>query len=669
MSKVDAGGPTPVLPMTKGTYPEPWLPGSLKYVYRFFLGRPMDNIIRTNATFFTPATAGYPSRWLRMAGWKRLSVRLSAVYGVVLVLAMLVGWGVRAGAEALGMRFPAWAASLHPARVLVAHTLVIIFTVAPMIIYRLVRAYGMSLPVPVVGIRRSALPGRRLPRVRVTWEGWVRWEVEGRREWDRRYTRPLALAVDAVLGTNHHPRRASKWVTIPRTYREPGHPVVIQLPAGFTGADRGTQDRLTRTVAARLGIKDPVTTWQLEGDQPRVLVAAPVTPPRLVTWEDVERYYLQSEEYRPFLGMTGKDTALYAEMVSDSPHIGLSAGSGAGKSELVKTIIMQALRWGWGVVILDWKEVSQEWAEGLPGVRIVREVPDIHDWLVLLGEDLDDRKRAYRKDRTLPGRAKVLVVYEEMNATSELLSAYWADLRATEDDPEIKRTMPTKSPALRAQNALVFGGRQFGIHCLFMAQRFSNRVTQGNTDIRENFQIKLLSRYSPATVKMLAPDIKPFPKKPTTLGAWVAVMGQDAVVFQAPLISDEEARNYAMGGQENPSHPLTTSYMTPMTQRTGRDSALGEPLGHDPTRAVAGSLALAGDVLPRIDARKLSDMVEELAPLGVTLDVMRNAIKRGEGFPEAVGGSTNRGLEYDFFQVREWARKRHARMQAERRAA
>jgi hypothetical protein len=666
VSKPDTGAPATVavLPKASGSYPEPWLPGWTKYAYRFLLGRPLDGVIRTNATFFAPATSGYPSRWLKMPGWKRLTWRLAGLYALALGLCALAAWGVRAGAGVLGVAPPGWAQGLHPARLLAAHAVVLGVSFGPMIIYRAVRAYGMSVPVPVVAVRRSAV--RRLPRV--TWEGWVRWEIEGRRAWERRYVRPLAVAANSVLGTNHHPRRSSKWIMVPRDFREPGNPVVIQLPANFTGADKGTMDRLTRTVAARLGLRNPVTTPQLEGDAPRVLFSAPAEPPRLVTWVDVERHYLEVQEYRPFLGMTGKDTALHAEMVSDSPHVGLSAGSGAGKSELVKGIIMQALRWGWGVVILDWKEVSQDWAEGLPGVRIVRDTEDIHNWLVALGEDLNERKRAYRKDRTLPGRAKVLVVYEEMNATSDLLAAYWQDLRATADAEE-RRVMPVKSPALRAQNQLVFGGRQFGIHCLFMAQRFSARVTQGNADIRENFQIRLLSRYSPATVKMLAPDIKPFPRKPTNLGAWVAVIGNDAVVFQAPLISDEEARNYALGGQENPSHPLTTSHLSPMTQRAGRDSTLGDQLGHDPTRALAGSAALAGDVLPPVDARKLSDMAHDLAGLGITLEIMRNAIKRQEGFPEAIGGSANRGLEYDFIQVREWARRRHARMRAEREAA
>lgn len=627
---------------SKGKYPEPWMPKSARYLYRFLLGRPFDNVIRTNATFFRPATSGYPSRWLRMPGWRRLAWRLAAVYAVALGAVAAALWGA-----------PWWS----PKPLLAAHAGVLLMIAVPVTCVRLVRAYGVSLPVPSITLRRSAV--RALPRVQVDW---YRWQIEGRRHWERKLVRPLALAADTVLNTTHHPRHASRWITVPRRYREPGHPVVVQLPMGFTGADRGTLDRLTRTVCARLGVRDMVATWQLEGEHPRALFNAPSIPPRLLTWPDVERYLLASEEYRPFLGFAGKDTALNAEMVSDSPHIGLSAGSGAGKSEMAKLIIMQALRWGWGVVILDWKEVSHEWAEGLPGVRIVREVQDIHDWLEVLARDLDDRKRAYRQDRTLPGRAKVLVVYEEMNATSDLLSAYWQDLRATEPDPEVRRAMPVKSPALRAQNALVFGGRQFGIHCLFMAQRFSARVTQGNADIRENFQIRLLARYSPATVKMLAPDIKPFPRKPTNLGAWVAVMGQDAVVFQAPLISDEHARNYATGGQDNPSHPLSSSHMFPMTHRDDRNSGQRGSLGLDPTPALVGSVT-------SIDARKLSEMADDLGGLGITLEIMRNAIKREEGFPEPIGGSPNRGWEYDFGSVREWARKRHARMRAEREAA
>ena len=55
----------------------PWLPGGR--ITRWLVGRPMDNIVRTNATFFLDATHGYPSRWLRLAGWKRSAVRIISV--------------------------------------------------------------------------------------------------------------------------------------------------------------------------------------------------------------------------------------------------------------------------------------------------------------------------------------------------------------------------------------------------------------------------------------------------------------------------------------------------------------------------------------------------------------------------------------------------------------
>lgn len=626
-------------------YPEPWLiPHALRPLLRFLLGRPMDNVIYTNATFFHRATTGYPSRWLWLAGWERALIRVGVLY-------LLLAGGLAAALDA--MDITAWW------RVAMGHAAAVSVLLAPVLLLVYVRDWGISARVPVLS--RAGF--------RLQVDSWVPVALGGRKEWELSKVIPLARALDTVLQTSHRASSARHWVQIPRDYREPGKPVVIQLPANFTGADEGTKKRLERTVAARLGMRDPETSWQLEGDTPRVLLATPVVPPKMVTWKDMEAHYLASEEYRPVLGLSGKDQAVIAEMVADSPHLAVSAASGAGKSEMVKTIIMQALRWGWGVVILDWKEVSHEWAEGLPGVLIVRDVEDIHDTLVALSEDLDTRKRTQRQDKALTGRAKVLVVYEEMNATSQLLVSYWAALRSTEPDPEVRRSMPVRSPAVAAQNALVFGGRQFGIHCLFMAQKFSNRVTQGNTDVRENFAIKLLARYSTSTVKMLAPDIKPFPRKPANLGAWVAVMGNDAVVFQAPLITDEEAREYSTGGVENPSHPLTNSYYPYGIQRRGMDDTLEEGLHHDAARPLAVSGVLVGEVVPATDERKLSEMVEGLSHLGITHAVLRNAVARPEeGFPGAIGGSPNRGYTYDFEQVKNWARRRHARMSAERAA-
>lgn len=676
--KVDHDNDPTTPPLTMkvgGDYPTPWLIHlvGLAGVYRFFLGRPMDNVIRTDATFWHRGTKGYPSRWLRLAGWERLVVRLFCLYLigwlVVILAALAVATVVPWAGSKIGRTWPepAWTQTFVWWKVLLWHIGSLVGLAVPVLIYVRVRDYGVRVLVPVLEVQRA----QSLVRSRVHLAGWVPVEVQGRKVWELEHVRPVAIAAASVLALTTRPEDARRWVQVPRDFRDQGgSPVEIRLPANFTGADEGTKKRLAATVANRLGMKDPAVAWELAGSAPRMLVSQPQLPPKLVTWEDARDFFMRTEEYRPWLGATAGTEWLQAEMIADSPHIGLSAGSGAGKSELMKAIIMQALRWGWGVIILDWKEVSQDWADGLPGVRILRDIADIHDGLVELQEELDDRKKAYRQDRTLPGRAKVLVVYEEMNATSDLLQAYWQDLRATAE-PEERKLMPTKSPALRAQNALVFGGRQFGLFCGFMAQRFSNRVTQGNTDVRENFAIKLMARYSQNTVKMLAPEIKPFPKKPTQVGGWVAVMGDQAVTFQAPLIPDDDAREYAMGGVENPITPLTRSYYPGLSaQQPNTASALEDQLGDrrtTPNQPLALPAVAATDILPPADPRKLSDMVDALEPLGITLAILQHAAKDPDsGFPPVIGGTRNKGWTYDFHMVTKWARKRHAGRAAEK---
>jgi hypothetical protein len=449
--------------------------------------------------------------------------------------------------------------------------------------------------------------------------------------------------------------------------------VVVQLPANFTGSDKGVMDRLSRSVAARLGLRDPEVRWDLEGDRPRVLFTAPPLPPSFVSFAEVRETLESLPEFELFLGLAAKGKSTTAHMVGESPHIAVSAGPGAGKSEHIKNQAMQALRWGWGLIVLDWKEVSQQWADGLPGVLYVRDIADIHDMCVRLGQEVDNRKAAYRKDRDMPGRSKVLIIAEEMNVTAALLATYWENLRQTAE-PEEKRTMPTKSPAIQGLMAVNFGGRQFGMFMVFAAQRFSAKVTNGNADLRESFQIRCMSRCSPQTQKMLAGHIKPFPKMGVEPGRWCAVIGQEAIVYQAPLTSDEEAREFAQGGLENPSSPFTSLHRLAVPTREETSPALGDHLGDGLALPSQRQEVLEGALLTRVDAhvdaRKLSEMVDGLSHLGVTLEILRHAAKdTGSGFPGTHGGHPNKGYTYDYQAVSEWARRRHASRAAEREAS
>jgi hypothetical protein len=626
---------------TSGHYPEPWLvPQSLRGLYRFVLGRPMDNVIRTNSTFWHRASSGYPSWWLYLAGWQRAAIRLTSVYLLaVTVLVVLVNLVVP-DPGVLGWDW-----------VLVGHGVLALVVLGPIVGVRRVRDYGASVPVPVLAWRRG-------PRV----DAWVRWEVQGRKTWDLTWVRPLALALDGVLGTAHRAENASRWVHVPRNFRDPdGDPVEVLLPAGFT-PDRGVQDRLVRTAGARLGLVDLSAEWSLAGAAPRVLLSAPPEPPRSVSFADVYALLDRAEEYRPLMGLAGSGVAVYAEMIEDSPHIGLSAGPGAGKSTLAKLVAMQALRWGWGLVIVDWKMTkAYEWARDLPGVLYLTELEAIHDFGERIGQEIDLRKRS-----GLIGRAKVLVIRDEWNVTADLLMAYWQDLRSTAD-PEEKRSMPVKSPALRGFGMLDFAGREFGVHDFVIAQRMSARVFNGNADIRECFAIRCLARYSEQTKKMLVGNVKPFPRKSNIPGRWTIVAGEDISVVQVPLIQNDEAREFAMGGLPNPHTPLSSVHFPDLMQRDTPAAGLGETLNHDATTALAASESEPIIGLTAMDARKLTDMVEDLAHLGITPAVLRNATQRPEEqFPGPVGGTPNRGYTYDFHAVKVWAQRRHAAHQAER---
>lgn len=616
----------------------------IRWVFRFVTGRPMSGVRKTDATFWRPARhsldpSGTALRWEMMRGASRAAWRLGGAYLLLLLpLLLLSSWLLEEVSGELILPSVSLLLWLH-------------FSLlggggVSYLLRRYAREYGFSYPLPVRNGEE---------KLRLHWE-----RVDGVRDWRREKVLPVARAASVILGQHIPDRTAHEWVTIPKTYRESsGSAVEIRLPPHFTGADEKVNRRLVSSVGSKLGVSNMVASWQVGGSAPRVLLSAPPTPPSFVSFSDVEKHLLSSEECRPLLGLTGDSSPLVAEMIDDSPHIALSAGPGAGKSTMAKLIAMQALRWGWGVVVLDWKQTeAYSWMGGLQGVTYLSGIEAIHDMGVRLAQEVD-----IRKAEGMSNRARVLVIRDEWNVTADLLMAYWQDLRSTAE-PEEKKLMPVKSPALRGFAILDYAGREYGLFDLCIAQRFTARVFNGNADIRECFNIKCLARYSTQTQKMLAPDVKPFPKKSNHPGRWTIVVSDEATVIQVPLITNEEARAYAISGVENPLTPFTGSYADrPGATSPVADDTLGDqlPLGQPG--------ATRDSVLPNLFTvtLKLSEMTDRLAPLGITLSILQKAAGDKEsGFPSPAGGSPNRGYTYDFQAVREWSRTRHSRLMLEK---
>ena len=617
-------------------YPEPhWIGQSkrLRFWYRFLLGRPMDGQRWTDSTFWRSATRGEDHWWLRLAGWHRALIRVSVLYALVLLLpaAALTAW--LSGARSVLL-------------LLAAHAVAALLLWTPVLIYRLIRERGLVLPWLEVSIDAEQEKRRAIVRRRV---------IEGRGQWVREVITPVARTAAVKLNRRFHPREVEQWVSVPRDYREGGQ-VEILLPPQATVLTAAQERSLARAVEQRLGMRDMSYDFQLAGNAPRLVLTAPALPPAFVSYADLLPYLERSEEYTFVIGMAGSEV-LSVSLKDDSPHLALSAGSGAGKSELIKLLVAQALHWGWSILLLDWKGESQEWAEGLPGVRYFRELPALHDACVSIGEEIDFR-RLNRSAEQRSTRSKTLIVSEEWGVTAPLLKEYWDQLRQTAE-PEERRTMPLRSPANSALMKLNFTGRSLGMCQLLVAQRFSARVTNGNADLRESFTTIFMSRWKAQTFKMLAPDVKPVPRKLTKPGQWLAVTGDEAVICQGGFFTDEEAREWATSGEMSPSSPwsmrLPGGSGQPDVGSVSQTSTLRETVDH---RSTPVSIAATPHSEPTL--RKLVDLSPSLEYLGVTARQLRRAATEDPAFPAAEGGDQFKGYLYDRAKVNEYWRRRRA---------
>jgi hypothetical protein len=654
------------------TYPEPWPVyhiGWMRFLYRALLGRPMDNVRWTNSTFLRSASTGEASVWLRLAGWHRALIRVVSTWLLMLTLPLTL-------MLMLGEQWSAWALTL-------IHWHIVAMS-APLLMldHYFRKEHGVRIPWcveehPNEQLELSDEQQQTLSAVEqeellaLTERRWRMLTVApGRKAWERDVLEPLAAVVSSVLGdaSAHRPGEARHWIEVPRDYMQPtGAPVEITLPRSYTGAVEVTNKKLVSAARHSLGMLEADARWLLKGRNRRLLLSAPPAPPAIAHFRDYEQQLMSTtQECRPVLGVVASGELMSAEMVNDSPHIAVSAGSGAGKSELIKSPLMQALHWGWAAIILDYKGESQEWAKGLPGVTYVSTVQGIHDMGVRLGEEMERRKALSPEERKLLPR--ILVVREEWNMAAALLADYWAELRAINMQlPPLEReAMPPKSPALKGFSMVIFMGRSFGVFDLLAAQRMSNRVFNGNVDIRENYMIRILARYTVQTWKMLLPHIK-FMKKPKNLGGWVVAAGDEAMYVQGILISDKEAQDFARAGAPNPMSAFSSGNRLPQTQQGGVSVKGSNTQGGElrPDAAGHSEPAAALTVAPHpVMLRKLVDIATSLEYLDITHHILRNASRTDEKgdptFPPARGGKPTTGYLYDVSEVTEWARKRRA---------
>lgn len=586
--------------------------------FRFFItGRPIF-AAGDNATFLHDATVDYrnrPYEKLTRARWRRVARR----WAFIAVPGSLCGAEVLAdGTEAVWRVFeatpPGWTDVPYGS---------------------LLSAYAVAVPV---GLGVWAYPKAR---------HWYRM-----REPRREFILPAARVLCAVTGTRFRRREALSMIELPPGFGEEladGEvPLAVRVHLPQVPLDARRKSKIVETVGARLGMPNALADWHDVGGRAYVDLRPAMLPVSTLSYAEVAEAIEAAPMERPVVGMAVGKEIVTADFDNDSPHLAASGGSGAGKSSLFRLLLSQRIRHGGGLIVLDFKKWSHDWARGLPTDRViyVHRIADIHNACVAIGEEIVRRIELDSRE-DLDALRTVDVLVEEANSLMPLLRDYWTEERrrikaenklALEADPYADVTEPPlKSPAILALEQLINMGRELHMHGHWAGQRLSATTFGGNGgDKRASFQTRFLAKWDRSAWKMLAGDVPYMVCPGGPVGIWAIVQGGTATIIRVPFMSTEEARTLALSGPE-PSVPVLPGY------------------GGGPVLDMSPE-----DVRENMDRRvSLRDAVPALPGEPVTLEALRMARKQDPRFPEPIEvGGPGRADLFSLADLIEWKARR-----------
>jgi hypothetical protein len=253
--------------------------------------------------------------------------------------------------------------------------------------------------------------------------------------------------------------------------------------------------------------------------------------PSILTYEDARGYLWNSPESELMLGVDSQNEPVTIDLDHDSPHIMVSAGSGAGKSVLAASLATQALVKGAHVVFLDVKLISHRWAKNLPETDYASEIHEIANALVSAAALI---KRRMRIIDEFPGPVSEAPVGPRLVIVAEELNSMIEELR------EFEKTLPRRGVyrPLQAFGDIMNLGRAARVHVVGLGQYLDAQTVPKRW--RESFGFKVLMRHTPDSWNMLAWQCGFCPPAPQQKGRGYVVTGADARMTQFLYMAEEQ---------------------------------------------------------------------------------------------------------------------------------
>lgn len=469
-----------------------------------------------------------------------------------------------------------------------------------------------------------------------------------RKEWGR----PAAQVLCSLVGVKYTKHRAGQMVLLPPSW--PEGEAEIRIPPG-TALNPRLKEQVTKNVGARLGLKSPVEAdWREDGAAVSVRLRSAPLPAEKIEFTTLLSAIAALDDDQWLAGVKASSGHVICSLAEDSPHILMSGSSGTGKSVLVRSLAVQRLLRGDGVIITDPKRFSHwRWAGGgklsKDLVIYAYRDADLHETWLAVGEEI--KRRIELDEDELAGQRRVFVIIEEANVQTKKLIRYWRGLRKetmtaaklamAEDMPYDPADLdpPVQSPAIVAMQELVCMGRELKMHGVLAAQRASASVFGGNGgDIRESFQGgRFIARWDRRLWKMLVDTID-YVAWPTSggRGLWGVARETGFDIFRVPWLAEDMATKLVTDTVVATSGPVLGQQRAAMTEVDTQAR---------PAIAAAVTLADALAMLPGQDG-----------PRALSLEGLRTAARRSAGFPaplERDYGATEARL-YDLGALVHW---------------